>query len=176
MVEVGKSGLNFFERYIDGAGNRSYRLKSLEQYSQEYKTNEKPSKQYFSATTLPELIRSYPMPRKSMSKLEVDKEMKNREIFLDFVQGLLNVNPLERWSPHQAKLHPFLSGGKFTGHFVPPTMRDSSYSVSSNNSRDITNHIIPRYAKREKLFQLFHPVLFHLLIKSQEVLFKSRLA
>ncbi|ORY06804.1 kinase-like protein [Basidiobolus meristosporus CBS 931.73] len=128
MIEVGKSGFDFFERYIDSEGNRSYHMKSMEQYSQERNTNEQPSKQYFSATTLPELIRSYPMPRKSMSKPEIDKEMKNREIFLNFVQGLLNLNPLERWSPHQAKLHPFLSGGKFTGHFVPPTMRGPGYS------------------------------------------------
>ena len=40
--------------------------------------------------------------------------------FIDFVRGLLNINPLERWSPQQAKLHPFITQQKFTGPFVPP--------------------------------------------------------
>jgi len=47
--------------------------------------------------------------------------MNNREAFIDFCQGLLNINPLERWSPAQAKLHPFITQNKFTGKFIPPT-------------------------------------------------------
>src|SRR5690349_13820722 len=46
--------------------------------------------------------------------------MNNRVAFIDFVRGLLNINPLERWSPQQAKLHPFITQQKFTGPFVPP--------------------------------------------------------
>jgi dual specificity protein kinase YAK1 len=47
-------------------------------------------------------------------------EMNNRVAFIDFVRGLLNINPLERWSPQQAKLHPFITQQKFTGTFIPP--------------------------------------------------------
>jgi dual specificity protein kinase YAK1 len=46
--------------------------------------------------------------------------MNNRLAFTDFVRGLLTINPLERWSPQQAKLHPFITQAKFTGPFVPP--------------------------------------------------------
>lgn len=46
--------------------------------------------------------------------------MNNRLAFIDFVRGLLNINPLERWSPQQAKLHPFITQQKFTGPFQPP--------------------------------------------------------
>ena len=46
--------------------------------------------------------------------------MNNRLAFIDFVRGLLTLNPLERWSPQQAKLHPFITQQKFTGPFVPP--------------------------------------------------------
>lgn len=46
--------------------------------------------------------------------------MSNRVAFIDFVRGLLHINPLERWSPQQAKLHPFITQQKFTGPFVPP--------------------------------------------------------
>jgi dual specificity protein kinase YAK1 len=53
--------------------------------------------------------------------------MANRSAFIDFAQGLLNLNPLERWTPNQAKLHPFITQQKYTGPFVPPmTLRSSS--------------------------------------------------
>lgn len=57
--------------------------------------------------------------------------MGNRLAFIDFVRGLLNINPLERWSPQQAKLHPFITQAKFTGPFVPPTnLKTSSINKS----------------------------------------------
>lgn len=46
--------------------------------------------------------------------------MNNRVAFIDFVRGLLTISPLERWSPQQAKLHPFITQQKYTGPFVPP--------------------------------------------------------
>jgi dual specificity protein kinase YAK1 len=52
--------------------------------------------------------------------------MNNRVAFIDFVRGLLNINPLERWSPQQAKLHPFITQQKYTGPFVPPMNLKSS--------------------------------------------------
>lgn len=45
--------------------------------------------------------------------------MANREAFIDFVHGLLNINPLERWSPQQARTHPFITQQKYTGAFQP---------------------------------------------------------
>ena len=57
--------------------------------------------------------------------------MNNRLAFIDFVRGLLTINPLERWSPQQAKLHPFITQAKFTGQFVPPmNLKSSSLSKS----------------------------------------------
>ena len=54
--------------------------------------------------------------------------MNNRVAFIDFVRGLLTINPLERWSPQQAKLHPFITQQKFTQPFVPPMNLKSSSS------------------------------------------------
>jgi hypothetical protein len=36
------------------------------------------------------------------------------------VRGLLNINPIERWSPLQAAQHPFITGRSYLGPFVPP--------------------------------------------------------
>ncbi|KAL1589342.1 hypothetical protein WHR41_02112 [Cladosporium halotolerans] len=119
MLEVGKQSGEFFEKVHDEFGRRNYRLKSMEQYSREHGTKEQPSKKYFSATRLPDIIRNYPMPRKGMKQNEVEREMANREAFIDFVNGLLNINPLERWSPQQARTHPFITQQKYTGPFHP---------------------------------------------------------
>lgn len=47
-------------------------------------------------------------------------EMNNRDSFIHFVQGLLNLSPLERWTPNQAKHHPFITQQKLNGSWVPP--------------------------------------------------------
>ncbi|KAL6244282.1 dual specificity protein kinase yak1 [Rhinocladiella similis] len=120
MLEMGKQSGEFFEKTADEFGRRTYRLKSMEQYSREHNVKEQPSKKYFQATTLPEIIRSYSMPRKNMKPAEIEREMNNRVAFIDFVRGLLTINPLERWSPQQAKMHPFITQQKFTQPFVPP--------------------------------------------------------
>ncbi|KAJ5090570.1 hypothetical protein N7532_009254 [Penicillium argentinense] len=120
MLEMGKQSGEFFEKTQDEYGRKTYRLKGLEQYSREHNTKEQPSKKYFNASTLEEIIRSYPMPRKNMKPAEVERELNNRVAFIDFVRGLLAINPLERWSPQQAKLHPFITQQKFTGPFMPP--------------------------------------------------------
>jgi len=130
MLEMGKQSGEFFEKIQDEYGRKSYRLKSMEQYSREHGTKEQPSKKYFSATTLPDIIKNYPMPRKNMKQNEIEREMANRAAFIDFAQGLLNLNPLERWTPAQAKLHPFITQAKFTGPFVPPMTLKSSSSRS----------------------------------------------
>ncbi|KAH7127683.1 kinase-like domain-containing protein [Dactylonectria macrodidyma] len=126
MIEMGKQAGEFFEKRQDEFGRRTYHLKSMEQYAREHSTKEQPSKKYFQANTLPEIIKSYPMPRKNMKQSEIDREMNNRIAFIDFVRGLLTINPLERWSPQQAKLHPFITQQKFTGPFVPPMNLKSS--------------------------------------------------
>lgn len=73
MLEMGKQSGEFFEKTSDEFGRRNYRLKSMEQYSREHNVKEQPSKKYFQATTLPEIIRSYSMPRKNMKQAEVER-------------------------------------------------------------------------------------------------------
>ncbi|KAI0082061.1 kinase-like protein [Panus rudis PR-1116 ss-1] len=117
MLDMGKQTSQFFDSYTDAYGQKKYKLKSIEQYSREHNTNEQPGKQYFKANSLPEIIQQAPMPTfKSTSRQahEVEKEMNNRAAFIDFVQGLLNMDPMQRWSPQQARMHPFITGEKFT--------------------------------------------------------------
>ena len=62
MLDMGKQTKQFFDSYVDVFGHKKYRLKTLEQYSREHNANEQPGKQYFKATTLPEIINTAPMP------------------------------------------------------------------------------------------------------------------
>lgn len=73
MLEMGKQSGEFFEKTQDEFGRKTYRLKSLEQYSREHNTKEQPSKKYFQQNTLEEIIRNYPMPRKHMKPAEMER-------------------------------------------------------------------------------------------------------
>lgn len=140
MLDNGKQTQEFFSVYTDEFGRKSYRLKSLEQYSKEHNVQEQPSKKYFKATTLPDIVKTYPMSRKSGKSADVHKEMANRSSFIDFVTGLLNMNPHERWTPQQAKLHPFITGEKFVKPFRPPLVPTAaSITATPSSSRPKTS-------------------------------------
>ncbi|GAA6009229.1 hypothetical protein JCM10207_004316 [Rhodosporidiobolus poonsookiae] len=133
MLDKGKQTSHFFETVADEYGRRRYRLKSLERYAQEYKANEQPSKKYFSATTLPDIVKQYPIVRKGLKEAEVDKEMRNRIAFIDFVQGLLHLDPEQRWTPQQARLHPFILGEPLVAPFVPPPRHVAAASAKAGS-------------------------------------------
>lgn len=58
-----------------------------------------------------------PKVERPASELIPRTEMALRASFIDFVTGLLNMDPIKRWSPQQAKMHPFITGEKFAGHW-----------------------------------------------------------
>ncbi|KAJ3028810.1 UNVERIFIED_CONTAM: cytochrome c oxidase subunit 1 [Siphonaria sp. JEL0065] len=114
MCEKGKTSKNFFAKKAEGG----YELKSMEAYTLDTGLVEQPSKRYFAGNTLEEIINVYPMPKKEMSSSETEKEISHRKCLLDFLGGLLKLNPLERWSPQQAKMHPFVTGEAFLAPFA----------------------------------------------------------
>lgn len=135
MMELGRHGADFFNKTFDESGLKRYSLKTLEQYSQERNTQELPSKRYLPLMPIVELIRTYPIPSKLTKPSEIQKELNNRLKFADFILGLLALNPLERWSPQQARLHPFITGEPLEGHFLPPFIPRSS----SLNNRGVSD-------------------------------------
>ncbi|KAJ7859717.1 kinase-like domain-containing protein [Mycena leptocephala] len=141
MLNTGKQTAQFFDSYEvynphTNTNEKKYRLKSIEQYSREHSTNEQPGKQYFKATSLPEIINTAPMPQTKTARQghEVEKELNNRASFVDFCQGLLNLNPVTRWTPQQARLHPFITGEKFTKPFVPDGLGGSPAPGASGST------------------------------------------
>lgn len=126
MLEMGRNAGLYFEK---ATHTGIYKLKDQEQYSKDidsqnpHKSNgaeEKPSKRYFSAVKLEEILMTYPMKSSSLSQKEVDKEIEMRRSLNDLISNLLNINPIERWSPQQARLHPYILGEPWKGPFIPP--------------------------------------------------------
>lgn len=121
LLEVGKQTNEFFNCVgVDAHGHKQYKLKPMDQYASEHRTKEQPSKQYFKQTKLPDIINEYPLPKKNTKQADIDREMQQRKAFINFVEGLLNLDPIKRWSPQQAAKHPFITGEKYTGPFEPP--------------------------------------------------------
>ncbi|KAK9460440.1 kinase-like domain-containing protein [Lipomyces oligophaga] len=146
MIEMGKQSPDFFDKVTDEYGRKSYRLKSMEQYALEHHTKEEPSKRYFSATKFPDIVTSYPMPKRNMKPAEVEREMQNREAFIDFVQKLLNLNPFDRWTPQQAKSHSFVSGPKtYPGQTTP-----SANVIPKSTQKMASGDIIRQYHQQQQ--------------------------
>lgn len=130
MIEKGKNSRNFFNRVtstsdpVSGRVYNVYQLKSMQEYMTEQRTNEAPSKRYLPGFQLEEIVMKHEGSKKnpasaSMSSEKKEEDRKMRIIFIDFLYGMLKLNPLERWSPQQAKQHPFITGKPWNGPYRP---------------------------------------------------------
>lgn len=133
MIEMGKNSKNFLEKdEISGV----FKIKSIEKYSAERQVVETPGKNYLKSNNLDELIMQYTMHKRTMTSSMIEKEQNDRASLIHLIRGLLNLNPLERWTPQQAILHPFITEQKFTGEWNPPGTNVSKSLNSNNNNND----------------------------------------
>eukprot|EP00250_Pteridium_aquilinum_P012763 c20927_g1_i1 orf=110-2953(-) len=102
-------------------GQRSaYQFLSAEDYELREKVKPVLGKHYFPEDwDLEQIIMNYHM-KKSMSPEEIEGECQKRIVFMDFIKGLVNFDPLKRWTPGQAAQHPFVTQRPYTGPFQPP--------------------------------------------------------
>lgn len=144
MMDMGKNTTKFMKKSTNeemqggDEGSRTlmnaqkYRLKTIQEYNDEYGANEQPSKQYFKWAKLPDIIKHYRLSKKikGYSNL-IEQEMLDRDCLTHFLTGILHLNPLERWTPQQASMHPFVTQQPFTGEWYPP---GSLHGPSSSNA------------------------------------------
>lgn len=88
MYEKGKQSKHFFDCHQDQYGRTSWRIKTIEAYSKEHNLQEQPSKKYFAADTLPEIIKQYPIIRKGLKEAEVEKGKFDPLCMLNVSRGL----------------------------------------------------------------------------------------
>lgn len=105
-------------KYRGADGRLHHRMKTVDEYNSEYNARETPGKKYFSNQYLPEIIRNYQCD--GSASTDDNMEMVNRDCMCHFLLGVLNLSPLERWTPHEALSHPFITGQPWMGHWTPP--------------------------------------------------------
>ena len=113
LLASAKNAGRFFKR--EGGG---WALLSVAEH--EALTGKAPAlgKRYFAATTLPELIHGAPF-RRGMAEADVARERVARTALLDWLQGVMALDPAARWTPAQAAAHPFISGAPWEGPWRP---------------------------------------------------------
>lgn len=120
MIEVGRNSLNYFNKFpsTEVNGKATYKLKTHEEYldfvrsskgKEDLSKAEQPNKNYFNHRLLKDIILNYKMPSRKMTQIMIDKEYKERNLLVDFLTKVLNLNPLERLTPQEALKHPFVS-------------------------------------------------------------------
>eukprot|EP00798_Chlamydomonas_sp_ICE-L_P024982 gene24982-10644_t len=62
-------------------------------------------KRYFSHSCLADIVSAYPM-KSSIGDAEMAQEHMQRQVFIDFLLGVLEMDPRTRWTPRQAASHP----------------------------------------------------------------------
>ncbi|AOA61862.1 Serine-threonine protein kinase [Komagataella phaffii CBS 7435] len=143
MIEMGKNSPNYFTRI----NSTQYKFKNVEQFSQDPDVwkRERESKSYFTHRYLNEIILNYELPKKNMTYSMIDKEMRQRECLVHFLMGVLNLNPLKRWSPQQASAHPFITGQPFNSNWTPPgfSVHNSGGSETELHSSEKTQETQP---------------------------------
>ncbi|KAF7724944.1 dual specificity protein kinase yak1 [Apophysomyces ossiformis] len=137
MLERGKSTRYFYN--VESNGDRvSYKLKSREQYGQEQGKTELPGKRYFAYTELSELILKYNPGTKTKvpkDEQEQQRDMQTRHALIDFLKGLLELNPLKRWTPQEARYHPFVTGQPFTEPYKPEIHLKSAMAARADTAQ-----------------------------------------
>ncbi|KAL6452327.1 YAK1 Dual specificity protein kinase YAK1 [Candida maltosa Xu316] len=116
MIELGRNSLNFFKKLPSNNPDEkpTYDIKTYEEYCQFLELNsgshkkEQPNKNYFKHKLLKDIIMNYKLPSKKMTNSMVEKEYQERQLLVDFLTKVLNLNPLERLTPQEALKHPFV--------------------------------------------------------------------
>lgn len=99
-------------KYYTQSGAMTWTLKSEEQfYAEQGQPPRKHNKRYFFFTSLEELTRRYPS-----SGVPADQ----RAAMAHFLGGLLQLDPMHRWTPDQARAHPLVACEAWPGSWEPP--------------------------------------------------------
>ncbi|KAK0577699.1 hypothetical protein LWI29_037221 [Acer saccharum] len=77
------------------------------------------AKEYFNQKTLEAIVTNYPY-KKNLTKEDITRESQIRLVLVDFLKGLVELDPAKRWSPFQASKHPFVTGEPFICPYIPP--------------------------------------------------------
>ncbi|KAJ7522793.1 hypothetical protein O6H91_18G026700 [Diphasiastrum complanatum] len=96
----------------------AYHFVTEEEYELREKKRPIVGKHHHKFTRLEDIILNYPL-RSKIAEEAIEKEQQYRLSFIDFIRGLVQFDPVRRWTPHQAASHPFVTEQPFSGPFKP---------------------------------------------------------
>jgi len=116
---------------------RSWRLKNVQEYQKDELKKVPPSKKYFNFIDLPSMVDCIPI-RQNLEADLLKYEQDRRRSFLQFLEGILNLNPEERWTPKQALGHPLIASEKspYDPNFAPPRDEEPRSQTPQLDSHD----------------------------------------
>jgi len=123
LIKIGSRSSRFFKP--DSHSDNGFRMKGHMEYEAETGIHVSSDKKYHVFRSLQELVMKCPMknpaatdPATSNDPACQDKEV--RRSFLHFLQGCLQMDPSKRWTPDQARAHPFINGVVLPEGWTPP--------------------------------------------------------
>lgn len=131
VLERAKHNTKYYRPPSD-RDNPYFQFLTEEEFKNQNKIAHPSGKRYFTHRRLADIIGAYPL-RQGLSEEDAKNENDLRLSFTDFLLGVLDVDPHTRWTPHQAALHPFITGDAFVGPYQPlpsPEPRGKSNPMS----------------------------------------------
>ena len=119
LLAQGKKTSSYFNRLGSGE-NVKYIMKQPFEYEIENGIRLEPNKKYFKFKTLRELIMRIPLQIGGGAKEDITMISEMKLSLLHFIEGMLEYDPMKRWTPAQALQHPFITGRPFTSTWQPP--------------------------------------------------------
>ncbi|KAI9019501.1 kinase-like domain-containing protein [Phycomyces nitens] len=132
MLYKARNTPKLFNKIDRGNGTYYYEFKSREQFAREQGRPELPSKRYLKDINIRDLVMNANSNSNSNNLKanmlkgfrEHERDIQVRESLIDFLGGLLAINPLQRWTPHEARHHPFVTGEPYFYPFRPSDYSD----------------------------------------------------
>ena len=115
------------------APSSQFRFKTEAEYCRELSCPPCRNKQYFKHTELPDLIAHHPRLKPLESEAEKAEDRERRGSMLHCLQGLLRIDPSQRWTPRQALRHPFVTGEPFQTEFSEVAAKPMGSTPSTSN-------------------------------------------
>ncbi|KAG9452914.1 hypothetical protein H6P81_005818 [Aristolochia fimbriata] len=166
ILNVARNTNKFFKRigHIEDTGDAGasigckspYQILTEEEYEARERKKPVMGKQYFNFVTLEDIVKNYPH-RKNLPDEEIAKENSTRLALIDFLKGLVEFDPVKRWSPLQAVRHPFVTGEPFTSPYRPlletpriPVSQTVMVDYKPGGGRLVDSGLSPQVAKMNK--------------------------
>lgn len=96
----------------------SWRLKQREEYERDEHKKEPIPKKYFDFKSLEQMVENLPY-KSNASRRTKQEEFERRLCFLQFLKGVLEINPDQRWTPKQGAFQPFITGEAYRKDYRP---------------------------------------------------------